>query len=282
MIRLPAYVTALLVAAAFLATGTRARVQKSDSLHRPLDEVLDVYVRDGLVYYRALRSERRKLDSYLSALERVEPSTLSSWAKAEQQAFWLNAYNAHVLRTVIDHYPINGRSPDYPRNSIRQIAGAFEKRPYRVAGRTVTLDQIELDVLAGFGDPRVCLALGRGSVGGGRLRSEAFSGDRLEAQLRDVVAEFTTRRELLRIDQAGGTISTTPILSWREALFVRAYAEVADARYVSRSPIERALLALITPHLLPSEREFVQRNDFEVTFHAYDWRLNDLTGGGPR
>jgi hypothetical protein len=282
MIRTRLCLAAALAAVLCVTARAGSSTQADDSLHRPLDEVLDTYVRDGLVYYRALRTERRKLDTYVSSLERVGASTLSSWSNGDQQAFWLNAYNAHVLRTVIDHYPTGGRSPDYPRNSIRQIPGAFEKRPHRVAGRTLTLDQIETEVLAGFGDPRLSLALGRGSVGGGRLRSEAFSGDRIEAQLKDVVAEFTTRRELLRIDQGERTISTTPILSWREALFVSAYADKADARFAARSPIERALVAFIMPHLLPGEREFVQRNDFKVTFHPYDWRLNDLTGGGPR
>ena len=42
-------------------------------------------------------------------------------------AFWLNAYNALVLKTVVDHYPIPGASAGYPAKSIRQIPGAFER-----------------------------------------------------------------------------------------------------------------------------------------------------------
>ena len=38
---------------AFAEQGTAA-----DALHRPLDQILDVNVRDGLVYYRALRASR--------------------------------------------------------------------------------------------------------------------------------------------------------------------------------------------------------------------------------
>ena len=71
----------------------------------------------------------------------------------------------------------------YPAKSIRQIPGAFERLTHRVAGRTLTLDQIEQTVLSGFGDPRVYLALGRGTEGGGRLRSEVFTDEKLEAQL---------------------------------------------------------------------------------------------------
>ena len=47
-----------------------------DALHRPFDEILDVYVRDGLVYYFALKQERAKFDRYVQALGDVsaEPS----------------------------------------------------------------------------------------------------------------------------------------------------------------------------------------------------------------
>jgi hypothetical protein len=250
-----------------------------DGVHRPLDQLLDLYVRDGFVYYRALKSERRQLDAYLATLERT---SIDGWSRDEQVAFWLNAYDAIVLRTVVNRYPIAGTSKEYPSKSIRQIPGAFERATHRIAGRPVTLDAIERDILGGFGDPRLFLALGRGSVGGGRLRSEAFTGAALEQQLRQVAAEFTTRHQLLRVDMAAQQISVTPIVSWREQSFAAAYAERADPRFSSRSPIERALVAFILPHLLPAEKVFVQGNQFTVVFHDYDWRLNDLTGGAPR
>ena len=40
----------------------------AELLHRPLDQILDVNVRDGLVYYRALKSERGRLDRYIASL----------------------------------------------------------------------------------------------------------------------------------------------------------------------------------------------------------------------
>ena len=110
---------------------------------RAVRPILDTYVRDGFVYYRALKLERAKLDGYINQLATTEPEKLS---RNEQIAFWLNAYNALVLHTVIDHYPAPGRSTDYPA-SIRQIPGAFERLPHRVGGRTLTLDQIEQTVL---------------------------------------------------------------------------------------------------------------------------------------
>jgi len=248
----------------------------ADPLHTPLDEILDANVRDGLVYYRALKSTRGRLDHYVASLN-VPAAMYAGWSKTQQMAFWLDAYNAFVLETVIDHYPIHGTAPGAPSNSIRQIPGAFNRTTWRAAGQSVTLDAIENTILPPFNEPRLFLALGRGAVGSGRLRSEAYTGDRLEKQLSDLQAEFVTNREMLQIDRAAGTMVVTPIVSWHDQAFVAAF-DKADAAFAARSPIERAIIAFIMPNLLPLEKEFVQQNHFTVTFGTFDWHLNDLTG----
>ena len=258
--------------------GAAPAASAVDPLHRPLDQLLDLNVRDGYVYYRALRSERGRLDRYAASLN-VPAATYAAWSREQQMAFWVNAYNAFVLQTVVGHYPIAGRSSMYPASSIRQIPGAFERMPHRAAGRTVTLDEIEKTILPAFKEPRLYLALGRGAVGSGRLRSEAYTAARLEAQLDAVQAEFVTEQPMLKIDRLAGQVSVTPIVSWHDAEFIAAYDKGPAGAFAQRSPIERALVAFITPHLLPLEREFVQENTFKVTYHPFDWRLNDLSGG---
>jgi hypothetical protein len=273
---------AMLASSGGLAVGPRGSVNAAQfpeyarGLHRPLDQILDLYVRDGLVYYRALKSDRARLDGYLRALD-VSPNTYTSWPSSDRAAFWVNAYNAIVLRTVIDHYPIQGRAPEYPPSSIRQIPGAFEKSVRRVAGRVVTLDQIEKEILPEFKDPRLYLALGRGAIGGGRLRSEAYLGERLDQQLEAVRAEFVTRAEQLHIDTGASRVSVTPIIGWHQQAFIDAYAEKGTT-WANRSPIERAVMAFVEPHLFPTERAFVRKNEFTLGYLEFDWRLNDLTG----
>ena len=239
-------------------------------LHRPLDQILDANVRDGFVYYRALKADRGRLDRYVASLN-VAPAVYQGWSKAQQMAFWVNAYNAFVLETVINHYPLTG--------NVKQIPGAFDKTPWRAAGKTVTLDQIDKTILPEFKEPRLDLALGRGAAGSGRLRSEAYTGDRLETQLAAIQSEFVNDRHMYRLDRSANTLSITPIMSWRDAEFSAAYADKADAVFSQRSPIERATIALVWPHLLPSEKEFIRKNEFRMAFLEMDWRLNDLTGG---
>jgi hypothetical protein len=80
-------------------------------LHAPLDALLQRYVDDaGRVAYRALaQQDAAALDAYLATLATADPTQL---AQSEQIPFWINAYNARVLRGVLDgHRAV----PDTPR-----------------------------------------------------------------------------------------------------------------------------------------------------------------------
>ena len=269
---------ACLLLCGVLVAGLRAQEPAPppvDPLHRPFDTILDIYVRDGLVYYRALKLERPRFDQYVQSLAEAQ---VPSGDRNRQLAFWVNAYNAFVLRTVIDNYPIAGRAAMYPRNSIRQIPGSFEKRPFRAAGRSVTLDQIEKDIIVPLGDARALLALGRGALGGGRLRSEAYTAERIDTQLEAIAREAVDRRELVFVDRANGLLSVNPMFSWREAAFVQSYADKAAPMFAQRSPLERAVLGLIGPTAIRTELDFLEQNQFKMQFHDFDWSLNDLTG----
>ena len=276
---MPRLIAAIVCAVIVMASVAAARQpSRGDSMHRPLDEVLDLYVRDGYVYYRALRSERGRLDRYAASLN-VSAGEYGQWTREQKMAFWINAYNTFVLQTVINNYPIRARSNNYPPNSVRQIPGAFEQAKHGAAGRNVTLDEIEKNILPEFKEPRVHLALGRGAAGSGRLRSEAYTADRLSAQLDAIQKEFVSEAPMLTIDRVAGQVRVTAIISWHEAEFVAAYDKGATGPFAERSPIERAILGFITPHLFPLERELVQKNTFSVAFQPFDWRLNDLTSG---
>lgn len=267
------------MAAAACVVSVPAAQETLAARRTAFDQILDQYVRDGMVYYRALKADRSKLDGYVSALAGVDTSKMS---REEQISFWLNAYDALVLKTVIDAYPIRKRSNEYPPRSIRQIPGAFERIQHRVAGKSLTLDQIEQTQLGSFHDPRLYFAVGRGSIGGGRLRSEAFVPGRLETQLTEVANECTSRPQCVQIDREQGKVWLSSIFSWREKDFIAAYAASAPRALADRSPIERAALAYIEPKLLTTEREFLAKNQFQVTFKPFDWSLNDLTGRGGR
>ena len=264
---------------AVLAVALAAPRVQTD-LHAPFDKILDTYVRDGYVYYQALHKERAALDRYVASLD-VPKAKVDGWSKAEQEAFWLNGYNSLVLRTVIDAYPIRGRSSQYPSKSIRQIPGAFETIKHRIGGQSLTLDEIEKNVITKFGDARLLLALGRAALGSGRLHSEVYQADRLDEQLENTLKEWSTRVNCIKVDRGSNALEVTPLISWREDVFVRSFAAKGESRWGNRSPIERAVAAMIYPHLFSSEQEFLAANTFTMKYGEFDWRLNDLTGGLP-
>jgi hypothetical protein len=273
-LRLP---LAILLAAIALVATPRAQVTRD--MHAPLDKLLDKYVRDGLVYYKWLQSERKPLDAYVQSLD-VPAAKVAAWSKQEQLAFWINAYNAFALKTVIDKYPIKGVTKEYPANSIRQIPGAFDQLPHRVAGRTLTLDAIEQTVIIPMGGARAILALGRGAIGSGRLKSEAYRADRLDEQLDRAVTEFVKRIACFNVNRGQKTVVVSPLFGWRQDAFIESFERTGDA-WPTRTPIEKALVGLAAPKLFASEREFLLQNTFQLTYGAFDWRLNDLTGGVP-
>jgi len=253
--------------------------QTARQMHAPLDRILDTYVRDGNVYYRALQMERKPLDAYVASLN-LPAADVAAWSKSEQLAFWINAYNALVLQTVIDKYPVKGAVRDYPTASIRQIPGSFEQLPHRVAGRTLSLDAIEKDVIVAMGDARALIALGRGAIGSGRLRSEAYRADRLDEQLEQAVKEFVARPVGFKLDRDLNVLTVSPLFGWRQDAFIAMFAR-DGAQWDGRSPIERALMAMAAPKLFATEREFLLQNTFQLRYGVFDWRLNDLTGGVP-
>ena len=111
-----------------------------EPMHRIYDELLDTYVRDGTVFYHALKLDRAKLDRYVASLAAALPSTVAGWDQPRQIAFWINAYNAISLQIAVSHYPVS---------SMRQIPGAFDQIKHVVAGKNLSLDQIETTILAG-------------------------------------------------------------------------------------------------------------------------------------
>jgi hypothetical protein len=263
----------VLAAAVFLTPRLRGQSATAlDTATAGFDQLLDTQVRDGLVYYRAVKAGRGPLDRFVAA---IADARLDTMTREQRIAFWLNAYNAIVLQTVIDHYPIATVTDRFPRQSVRQIPG-FGRTPHRIAGRRLTLDQLEDVELPPFNDPRVFLALGRGAVGSGRLRSEVYTGENLERQLTAVAFECASRDECVRIDRDADLLSISAIFSWRQREFVARYADGADAQFAARSPLERAVLALVAPALYTAERELLQRNRFRVEYLPFDWALNEL------
>lgn len=132
--------------------------------------LLSRHVSAGRVNYAALHKDqdaRSALAAFLRGAARMRED--------EPLATWLNVYNALVVTSIIDRYPIH---------SVRDVSGFFDAQRHRVAGRQRTLDEIEQQViLERFKDSRVHAALCYGARSSPPLPSEPFQTDTLDATL---------------------------------------------------------------------------------------------------
>jgi len=231
----------------------------------------------GLVHYAGLKADRADLDAYCRAIARTDPERLARRGRKQRIAFWINAYNALTLKAIIDHYPIRAgalRSLRFPADSIRQIPGVWDKLQFLVAGRKMTLNQIEHEVLRRkFREPRIHVALVCAARGCPPLRNEPYDGARLDAQLADQARRFFADPARFRIDRAAGRVYLSSIFKWYGEDFVARYAP-AEGFAGHEQPL-RASLNFAARHLPKADAEYLAGGKYRVSYLDYDWSLNE-------
>lgn len=256
----------LLTGCGLVLTPLRAQEPRLafDHEHALWSQVLKGCVRDGGFDYTLLKKDRAQLDAYLATLQTVKPKELESWTREQRFAFWINAYNAHCIRKVVENYPLK---------SIRKLDGAFgiasvfdkafiPLKALHPDGKDeeLALNDIEHKILrAQFKDARLHAAINCASVSCPPLRNEAFVAARLEAQLGEQMKAFVNDPTRNTIDPAKGELALSEIFKWFAEDFTR------DAKSVKEFLVR----------FVPAERaEFVR--GAKLSYRDYDWDLNDV------
>lgn len=227
---------------------------------------------NGRVDYASLGNQRADLDDFVRYLDLVSPETYGAWSEADQIAFWINAYNALTLRAIVYHPMESIAEPNlsYPRRSIRQIPGVWDRMRVRVMGEEITLQYIETRHLReDFNEPRIHMALVCAAMSCPKLRSEPYEGAKLGAQLDDQVRAFLADPRHFHIDRAKGTVRVSEIFRWYADDFAPPDAPKKDRAARERS----ALVAAAGPYLNDADRTFLQ--DARIEYAPYDWTLNE-------
>lgn len=242
--------------------------------HLEFTRVLQEVVVVPNVDYARLRANREGLDRYLETLGDTDPAVLDRAPRAEQLAFWINAYNACMLKLVIDHYPIERQRvglfqrariavAGYPANSVWQIRDVFSIQHCRVAGIDRSQDEIEHEVIRPrFEEPRIHFAVNCAARSCPVLWSEAFTADRLESQLERAVMALISSPAHFRVQEEEGrtVLRLNRVLDW--------YGE--DFGGVE------GLRTFFLPYLEGETLEQVGNPETPILFFEYDWTLNDV------
>ena len=157
--------------------------------HGAFDKVLKKYVNErGMVNYKGLKADQNGLNQYLDQLSKNPPKGL---AKADQMAYWINAYNAYTIRLVLDHYPVQSIKDIGSKIKIPFVTTPWAAKFFTIGGDKMSLDNIEHGKLRKeFDDPRIHFAIVCASMSCARLRNEAYTAARLERQLEDQGRDF--------------------------------------------------------------------------------------------
>jgi hypothetical protein len=269
----------ILLAASTLLSGTPLPAPTPGAElpdHGAFTEVLAEVVTIPWVDYARLKERRGGLDAYLAQLAAVEPATLAAAPREDQLAFWINAYNACMLRLVIDHYPIERRRvglfqrariavAGYPENSVWQIRDVFSRKHCAVAGAERSQDEIEHEIIRPtFDEPRIHFAVNCAALSCPVLWPEAYVADRLEEQLERAVRGLISAPAHFRLEpgQGGGsaTLRLNKVLDWYSGDFGGT----------------EGLRAFFLPYLEGRTLERVADPATRIAFFEYDWTLNDL------
>jgi hypothetical protein len=82
--------------------------------------------------------------------------TIKRKDRTMELVFWINAYNAHLLSTIAQAYPIK---------SVDAIKDFDTAKVHNVAGKNYSFKELREKILS-FGDPRALFALASGTAGG--------------------------------------------------------------------------------------------------------------------
>ena len=217
--------------------------------------------------YANVQTKQEQLKAYLDQLSAVDQATFDAWSSDEQLAFLMNAYNAFTVELILTKYP--------DLKSIRELGGAIEspwqKEFVPLLGQNVSLDNIEHDMIRGSGrynEPRIHFGVNCASIGCPPLINEAFTGEKVDAQLEKATQDFLTDRTRNFIN--GEVVTVSKIFDWYRGDFEAGWRDAIDLG---------EFLALYGDSLgLDAEQsEALAAGEYDIEFSEYDWRLNDVT-----
>ena len=261
----------ILCALAALLTSVSALAL--DHGHKAWDDLLKKHVRyaDGgnasKVSYAGLAKDRAQLKAVLAEYSGVQKSEFDGWSKPQQQAYLINMYNAYTVEKILTRYP--------DLKSIRDFGSVFgnpwKDRFFTLFGQPASLDQIEHETLrkeGAYDEPRVHVALVCASIGCPMLRNEAFTADKLDAQLEDGMKRFLSDRSRNRYNAQSRKLEVSRIFDWYGKDFEKGHKGFTSVK---------ATLAKYADQLAekPEDRAAVREQKAEVSFLDYDWALND-------
>ncbi len=217
-----------------------------NTTHKAFDKLLKAHVSaEGFVNYAAFAKDKAVLQNYIGSLSKLNPS---NWNKNERLAFWINAYNALTIDQIIRHYPIS---------SIQKIANGKvwdESLPYLFAGKRITLNEIEHQILleSDLFDARIHFALNCAAISCPTLANQAFTAENVQSMLTKNTKAALSNPKFNKINKNNAAISK--LFDWYQSDFTKAEGSVTN--FINKYSAKK-----------------IDKN-VKITYLDYNWSLN--------
>ncbi|NCQ29737.1 MAG: DUF547 domain-containing protein [Armatimonadetes bacterium] len=215
--------------------------------HLLFDKVLGKYVSNGRVNYHGLLSDA-DFPKYLKALATANASALGG--RADQLAFWINAYNASCLNGVLKRYPIA---------SVQKDRSFFKSQEHKVAGATRSLGDIENGILrAKYKDARVHFALNCASASCPALSDSAYTGSKLSSQLDAAAKRFLNDPSRNKFSVTAKEAQLSSLFKW----------------YAKDFGSQSQMLSTLAKYVPAPVAAMLKSGTVKVSYLGYDWSMN--------
>jgi len=229
--------------------------------HSPWDRILHRYVVtddpagiNRFRYRSVSQQDRLDLIAYLRSMQGVVVSDLN---RLEQEAYWINLYNALTVDIILTHYPVK---------SIRDIdisPGLFSNGPWdakllKIEGQDLSLNDIEHRILRPiWQDNRIHYAVNCASLGCPNLMPLAYTSANIEMLLDRGAREYVNHPR--GVSFPDHRIEVSSIYVWFKEDF---------------GGSDEGIIRHLKKYLSPENLQRLEAQSQRISHH-YDWRLNE-------
>lgn len=207
------------------------------------DAFLKANVENGLVNYAKVKNSA----ALKALINMVESADLTAADDATKKAFYINAYNLHVINAAVTAYPIQ---------SVQEIPGFFDRKKVKVANEVSTLNNLEKDnLLKPYKDGRLHFVLVCGALDCPPITSFAYLPEKLDLQLDQQTQKALDNPNFLKAQ--GTNLGLSQIFKW--------YPNDFGGSRIN-------ILAFINKH-----RTYAVPTTAKISYYDYDWTLNDVS-----
>lgn len=215
--------------------------------HSAWDSLLKKNVtKEGLINYKVFENN----DDFENYLSDIANANLNDFSKEEKLAFYINSYNACIIKNILTHSPIE---------SPMDVEGFFKKYKFKVAGEELSLDEIEYQralkiepVLSHFG--LVCAAKSCP-----KLLPFAYNAENVYVQLEQNMKLYLRDTSKNYLDKEKKILNLSQIFNWFRESFEKKYGSLKN---------------LAVKYMTDSDADFLRNNEVKISFLKYNWELN--------